>query len=97
MSEPDYSHVQDSHVPHEREVAEAVDAQMERTSDNAAIAAVTATAIPDAAAAGSSYVQAEVNAIRDEVVALNARLADTVAKLNLALEVLREAELIPAS
>lgn len=97
MSEPDYSNVQDVNVPHEGEVAEAVDAQMARTSDNAAIAAVTATAIPDAAEAGGTYAQAEVNAIRDEVVALNARLADTVAKFNLVLEVLREAELIPAS
>lgn len=97
MSEPDYSNVQDVNVPHESEVAEAVDAQMARTSDNAAIAAVTATAIPDAASAGATYVQAEVNAIRDEVVALNARLALAVTALNLALEVLREAELIPTS
>lgn len=96
MSEPDYN-FQDTHVPHEAEVAEAVDAQMRRTSDNAAIAAVTATAIPDAASAGGTYVQAEINAIRDEVVALNARLALTVAALNSALEVLREAELIPTS
>lgn len=97
MSEQSYEGVEDTHVPHEAEQAQATDAQMRRTSDNAAIAAVTSTAISDAASPGSSYVQAEVVAIRTEVVALNARLAETVTKLNLALEVLREAELIPSS
>lgn len=97
MSEPDYSNVQDVNVPHEAEVAEAIDAQMRRTSDNAAIPAVTATAIDDAPEVGGTYAQAEVNAVRDQLVAVNARLAATVAALNLALEVLREAELIPSS
>lgn len=97
MSEPDYSNVQDVNVPQEASHAEAIDAQMRRTSDNAAITSVTATAINDAAQVGATYDQAEVNAVRDQLVAVNARLADTVAALNLALEVLREAELIPSS
>ena len=75
MSEPDYSNVADVHVPHEAETAEAVDAQMRRTSTHAAIA--------DPASPGSSYVQAEVVALRTAIVAI--------------LDVLRDAELIPSS
>lgn len=97
MSEPDYSGVQDTHVTHEAETAEAVDAQMRRTSDNATIAAVTATAITDAASPGSSYVQAEVVALRTEIVALNARQAEIIAKFNLVLDTLKEAELVPTA
>lgn len=97
MTDPDYSGVKDTNVQGEARVARAVDAQMRRTSNNAAIAAVTATAISDAASPGASYVQAEVVALRTEIVAINARLAEAVTKLNLALEVLREAELIPSS
>ncbi len=91
------SEIQDSNVPHESHVDDAIDAQMRRTSDNATIAAVTATAISDAASPGGSYTQAEVVAIRTEVVALNARLQDVTTKFNLVLEVLKEAELIPAA
>lgn len=97
MSEPDYSGVQDTHVTHEAETAEAIDAQMRRTSDDATIAAVTATAITDAASPGGSYVQAEVVALRTEIVALNARLQDTVVKFNLVLNLLKEAELLPSA
>lgn len=95
--EPDYSGVGDTHVPHEAEQAEATDAQMRRTSTHAAIADVTATAISDAASPGATYVQAEVVALRTEIVALNARLALVVVALNGALAVLRDAELIPAA
>lgn len=95
MSEPDYSGVQDTHVPHEGKVDEAIDAQMERTSTHAAIPDVTATAITDAGSPGATYVQAEAVAVRTEVVALNARLALTVAAVNNMLAVLRDAELIP--
>ena len=87
----------DENVPHEAQVDAAIDDQMQRTSTHAAIADVTATAISDAAAVGATYNQTEVNAIRTEVVALNARLALTVAALNNALAVLRDAELIPTS
>ena len=97
MSEPDYSNVQDTHVPHEADAAEATDAQLRRTSDNPTIAAVTATAISDAASPGASYVQAEVVAIRTEVVALNARLQDLTVKFNSVLDTLKEAELVPSS
>jgi hypothetical protein len=97
MSEPDYTGVSDSHVPHEGQVDEAIDSQMRRTSSHAAIADVTATAITDAASPGSSYVQAEVVALRTEIVALNARLALAVAACNAMLAVLRDAELIPSS
>ena len=59
MSEPDYSGVQDTHVPHEAEVDEAVDAQMARTSDHAAIA--------DLAAPSATYVEAEALAARGKI------------------------------
>ena len=65
----------DENVPHEAQVAEAIDDQMARTSDNAAI--------PNLDSPSASYVQAEAVAARD--------------KINLILEVLREAELIPAT
>jgi hypothetical protein len=97
MSTPDYSGVGDTHVAHEAEEAAATDAQMRRTSDHAAIADVTATAISDAASPGASYTQAEVVAMRTEIVALNARLALAVAAVNEVLDVLRDAELIPAA
>ena len=97
MSEPDYSNVDDENVPHEAAVAGAIDDQLARTSDNATIAAVTATAITDAASPGGSYVQAEVVAIRTEVVALNARLQDLTTKFNLVLDTLVEAELLPSA
>ena len=87
----------DENVPHEAAVDAAIDDQMQRTSTHAAIADVTATAISDAAAPGAAYNQTEMTNIRNEVVALNARLALTVAALNNALAVLRDAELIPTS
>ena len=87
----------DEHVDHEANVDEAIDDQMKRTSTHAAIADVTATAISDAASPGSSYVQAEVVALRTELVALNARLVLAVTALNGVLSVLRDAELIPSS
>lgn len=64
MTTPDYSGVGDTHVPHEAETDEAIDAQMRRTSDAAAIA--------DVADVSASYTQAEVQAIVD---ALNGALA----------------------
>lgn len=67
------SEIHDTNVPHEQSVADAVDAQLDRTSDNAAIA--------NLASPSGTYVQAEAVAARD--------------KINLILEVLREAELIP--
>lgn len=95
--DPDYSGVGDEHVEHEKDVAEAIDAQMRRTSSEGTIATVTATAIPDAASPGATYDQTEVVALRTEIVALNARLALAVAALNNVLDVLRDAELIPSS
>ena len=62
MSEPDYSGVSDTHVDHEADVDEAIDAQMRRTSDRAAVA--------DPASPGASYVQAEAVAVRDAVVTI---------------------------
>lgn len=59
MSEPDYSGVQDVHVPHEAEVDEAIDAQMERTSTHAAVA--------DLAAPSATYVEAEALAARNKI------------------------------
>lgn len=97
MQTPDYSGVGDSHVPHEGQVDEAIDAQMRRTSTHAAIADVTATPISDAASVGGTYSQSEVNALRTELVAVNARLALAVTALNGVLAVLRDAELIPSS
>lgn len=97
MQTPDYSGVGDTHVPHEKDVDEAIDSQMRRTSTHAAIADVTATAISDAASPGASYVQAEVVALRTEIVALNARQAEMIGKVNDMLAVLRDAELIPSS
>lgn len=44
--------IDDRNVPHEQNVADAVDDQMARTSDHAAIADITATG-------SASYVQAE--------------------------------------
>jgi hypothetical protein len=70
---------------------------MRRTSTHAAIADVTATTINDAASPGGSYVQAEVVAMRTELVAINARLALAVTALNGVLATLRDAELIPAA
>lgn len=75
MQTPDYSGVGDEHVPHEANVDEAIDAQMERTSTHAAIA--------NPGSPGATYVQAEAVAVRDALVSV--------------LEVLRDAELIPAS
>lgn len=87
----------DTNVAHEPQVDAAVNAQLRRTSDHAAIADVTATPISDAASPGAAYVQSEAVAVRTEVVAINARLALVIAGLNEVLDVLRDAELIPSS
>jgi hypothetical protein len=68
MSEPDYSNVEDTHVPHEGAVAEAIDAQMERTSTHAAIA--------NPGAPGGTYAQAEAAAVRDALVSVLEVLRD---------------------
>lgn len=91
------ANIRDEHVPHEGAQASATDAQMRRTSDHAAIGDVTATPIVDAGIPGAAYVEAEVVALHTEIVALNARLALAVAAVNEVLDVLRDAELIPAS
>lgn len=49
----------DTHLPHEKEVDAAVDDQLKRTSDHAAIA--------DLASPGAAYVQAEAVAARDKI------------------------------
>jgi hypothetical protein len=67
--------VEDTNVPHEQQVDDAVDAQARRTSDHAAIA--------DLASPGATYSQAEAVAARN--------------KINEILDVLRDAELIPAA
>lgn len=67
--------IPDKNVPHESHVADAVDDQMARTSDHAAIA--------DAVNVGTTFSQAEVNAV--------------VGKVNEILDVLRDAGLIPSS
>ena len=67
------SGIRDENVPHEAAHAEATDAQLARTSDHAAI--------PDLAAPGAAYSQAEATAARD--------------KINEILDVLRDAQLIP--
>lgn len=96
----------DVHVPHEAEVDEAIVDELGRLSGQGSIAdvdaRVTHSTIVDAGAPGVGYVQAEADAVRDQVVAMNAALAaaeatidDLVAALNLALGVLRDANLIP--
>jgi hypothetical protein len=105
MSDEQYPYVHDTHVPHEAETAEAIDAQLRRTSDHASIADIDildADAIEDAGTVGGTYSQSEVAALRTELVAVNAALADAQAKIdeligafNEALAVLRDAELIP--
>jgi len=52
--------VPDRHIPHEQQTTEAVDDQLERTSDHAAIADLSATA-------SASYVQAEATAARGKI------------------------------
>lgn len=94
-TEPDYSNVGDTNIPHEGAHAEALDDQLVRTSDHAAVADVLATAIADAASPGATYVQAEVVALRTEIVALNARQVLMIAAVNEMLDVLRDAELLP--
>jgi len=59
MSEPDYSNVRDENVPHEGAIAEAVDDQLARTSDHAAVA--------DLAAPSAAYVEAEALAARNKI------------------------------
>lgn len=68
MSEPDYSDVDDTHVPHEKDVDAAIDAQMERTSTHAAIA--------NPASPGGTYAQAEAVAVRDALVSVLEVLRD---------------------
>lgn len=62
MSEPDYSGVADENVPHEAAHAEAVDDQLARTSDHAAIA--------DLAAPSATYVEAEAIAMTGKINAI---------------------------
>ena len=68
MSEPDYSGVEDTHVPNEAEVDEAIDSQMRRTS--------TAAAIADPTAPGAAYVQAEAMSNHAAIVAILGVLRD---------------------
>lgn len=89
--------VPDRHVPHEQQVRDTIDDRLEDTSDHGVIADVIATAISDAASPGATYDQAEVVALRTQLVAVNARLALVVASHNAVLDVLRDAELIPSS
>ena len=53
------SEIGDTHIPHEAAHVEAIDAQMERTSDHAAIA--------DLAAPSAAYVEAEALAARNKI------------------------------
>lgn len=53
------SEIQDTNVPHEAKVDDAVDAQMRRTSSQGTIA--------DLAAPGSTYAEAEAVAARDKI------------------------------
>jgi hypothetical protein len=57
---PEVHHMDDKNVPHEGQVAKAVDAQARRTSDHAAIPDLTP-------AASGTYVQAEASAVRGKV------------------------------
>lgn len=66
--------IEDTNIPHEQEHADAVDAQMRRTS--------TQVHIPNAVVAVAAPTKAEFDAL--------------VAKFNLVLGVLRDAELIPS-
>lgn len=108
MSEPDYSSVQDTHVPHEAEVAEAIDDQMERTSDHAAVADVAVlvaqTTIEPVASASAAYVEAEadaavaaINFLITQGAATEENVISLDAKVNEILDVLRDAGLLPAS
>jgi hypothetical protein len=60
--------VEDTNVPHEQQVDDAIDAQLRRTSTHAAI--------PDLANASATYVQAEATATRTTVNAILAVLRD---------------------
>ena len=105
MSEPEYE-IQDTHVPHEAEVAEAVDAQMRRTSAKTHIADVAVlvaqTAITPVASASVGYVQGEANAavtainfVKTQCAATEANVISLDAKVNAVLGVLRDAEILP--
>lgn len=60
MTNPGEEHAsRDTHVHREAQVDKAIDDQLGRTSDHAAIA--------DAAAVGSSYSQTEVNVLRTKI------------------------------
>lgn len=67
MTEPSYP-IQDTHVPHEAEVAEAVDAQMRRTSTHADIEPL---GVPS-----STYVEAEAVAAAATINKILAVLVD---------------------
>ena len=100
--------IEDIHVPHEEAVDTEIDSELEDLSDQGTISDVAArtthATINDAAAVGSSYSQAEVNALRTEIVALNAAnsvneaMLDSMrTKLNQVLGVLRDSGLIPSA
>jgi hypothetical protein len=60
--------IDDTHVPHEQGVSDAVDAELRRTSSHAAI--------PDLASPGAAYVQAEAVAARNKINEILAVLRD---------------------
>lgn len=109
ITEFDDGRIPDGDLPHEGDVDAEIAEQLEDASTQGAIANVVArvttnSTISDAAAVGASYSQSEVNALRTEIVSLNAdRVAAEVTidelrtKLNLVLGVMRDAGLIPSS
>ena len=107
-TEIEYPNVSDTHVPHEAEQAQTIDAQMRRTSDHDEINDVvdlpTHEVIATVNAPSSGYVEGEagaaVTAINDlisAVTGLDGRVQDLIDAVNGILEVLRDAELLPAS
>jgi len=105
MSEPEYE-IQDTHVPHEAEVAEAVDAQMRRTSAETHLADVAVlvaqTAITPVGSSSVGYIQGEANArvtainfLITQCAATEANVISLDTKVNAILDILEDAELVP--
>lgn len=94
MSEPA---IPDKHVPHEDEVAAAVDDQLARTSNHAAIEDLEVLDTETLDVPSSTYVEAEAVAGAAAVNDLLTAVAAAQSTLNEVLDVLRDAELIPTS
>ena len=82
--------LQDEHVPHEQEHADATDAQMRRTSDHASIQDLGVYEPEDLIPGTSTLSETQV-AVNDMAVEIRALIENS----NSILAVLRDAELLP--